>query len=562
MNLRGIIRRWLAGPAPDDDFWYSAVPFASGGPVTASAAMQHTAVAGCVRILSHTIASLPVITYRRRADGGKDRAPDYWLHDLLRVRANRVQTSVEFWRMVVRHLALRGRAYVYTAPKGGRATELMPMHPDCVTVRRMADGRAMFRYTDPYTHESVEFGDGEVWFLKGDGDDPLDPCSPIEQHRRTIGDALTVDQYAGRFFENDGRPPGVVYTDKVFKDEPTRQAFKRSLHEAQTGANRGKLMVLEAGLKYQQTGLSNADAQFLETRRYNVADIARIFGVPLVLLQETDKATSWGTGLEQFNRMFLEHTIRPWLVLLESSILCHLVPEIDRREYFAEFMADALNRGQTKERYDAYAVGITHGFLTRNEVRGFENMNPMEGLDEPVMTLNIAKDKPAEEAEDEPVVDEEARAALAALTPRVDRIEQRSDQLTARIDGVSDGLSSKAESSDLHAANRFHVERLDSASAELRQQIASVSDHSQKTKETVDTDLAHFDGVLRANSGRIEEVEKQGHKLREKVEYQGKAIAAVGGKADALLGRGTRKRVTERDAHGEIVEIVETPVEH
>ena len=561
MNLRGIIRRWLAGPAPDDDFWYSSVPYVSGGAVTPSSAMQHTAVAGCVRILSHTIASLPVITYRRRDDGGKDRAADYWLHDLLRVRANRVQTAVEFWRMVVRHLALRGRCYVYTAPQGGRATELMPMHPDCVEVRRMGDGRPMFRYSDPHTREIIDFGDGEVWFLKGDGDDPLDPCSPIEQHRRTIGDAITVDRYAGRFFENDGRPPGVVYTDKVFKDEPTRQAFKRSLHEAQSGNNRGKLMVLEAGLKYQQTGLSNADAQFLEMRRYNVADIARIFGVPLVLLQETDKATSWGTGLEQFNRMFLEHTIRPWLVLLESSILCHLVPEADRRTYFAEFMADALNRGQTKERYDAYSIGITNGFLTRNEVRRFENLNPLDGLDEPVMTLNIAKDEPDDDSEPEPVVDEEARQALAALAPRVASLEDVSVRSAVWMAEQTACMERKAEASDV-ATLRFHVEQQQTAQAELRVAVEKHVESLGGVLSKHGENLADVSGFLRVHDLKLDALEPAVIKLREKLEYQGKAIAATGAKADALLGRGTRKRVTERDAHGEIVEIVETPVEH
>lgn len=389
-----ILSRLFAGDPtpsshpPEDDFWWGPVDTAtkSGVRVDADSAMRISAVFGCIRIISETLASLPNIVYKRLADDGKERARDHWAYSLLRYRPNPWQTAVEFYEMMTAHCALRGNAFAEIVWTGaGVVDRLVPLHPDRVKIDYLENGRMRYRYRDPLTGQERPLLQDDVFHLRGLSMDGRVGLSVIGYQRETVGLTMAANDYGARFFMNDATPRIVLTHPDHFKDKPARDRFRASFNENVTGQNRHGTAILEDGIKIEKMGVSNEDAQFLETRRYQVADIARIFRVPLVLLQETEKSTSWGTGIEQFMLAFVIHCIRPWAIRWEQSLQRHFLTDgegDDPGENFCEFLMDALLRGDLKSRYDAYKIGIDAGFLVPNEARRFENMNPIDGGDE------------------------------------------------------------------------------------------------------------------------------------------------------------------------------------
>lgn len=412
-----------ASEPPDSDFWYAPIaPMAAGMRVNSDTAMRTSAVFGCVRIISETLASLPLITYRR-LERGKERASGHQLYNLLRYRPNVGQTAFEFVEMMTAHALLRGNGYAYMDFDGaGQLRQLIPWHPDRVRVDEMENGRLRFLYRDPKTLREQTYREDEVFHLRGLSLDGRLGVSVIEYQRETIGVTLAAQDYGARFFQNDAKPSLVLKHPGHFNDKEARERFARSWRAAHGGPNRSGTAVLEDGMSAEKLSMSNEDAQFLETRRFQVADVARIFRVPLVLLQETEKSTSWGSGIEQFMLAFVIHCIRPWAVRWEHMLQRSLFGDDegdDSGEYFVEFLLDALLRGDLKTRVDSYSKGIRDGWMTRNEAREKENMNPLPGLDEPMTQLNMGRERDAGDKPDERPDDETAseivRREIAAI---------------------------------------------------------------------------------------------------------------------------------------------------
>ena len=411
---------------PEDDFWYGDV-----GPMTRAGvridgdnAMRISAVYGCVRIISETLGSLPLITYRRLSDGGKERAPKHWVYPLLHHRPNRWQTTIEFVEMMTAHCVLRGNAYARPVWAGnGTVEQLIPLHPDHMRMAHLPNGRMQYRYQNPVSMQEEVYLEDEIFHLRGLSLDGHMGLSVIGYQRETIGMTLAAQEYGARFFAKDATPTLLLKHPGHFPDAPTREAFKKSWRSAQRGGS--GTAVLEDGLSVEKLGVSNEDAQFLETRKFQIADVARIFRVPLVLLQETEKSTSWGTGIEQFMLAFVIHCMRPWAVRWEQALGRAFLEDLggdEGGEYFAEFLLTALLRGDQKSRYESYSSGIQAGWLTRNEARGFENMNPLPGLDAPLAPMNMAspgqsrpRQPPAEEPADDDEDDAEAAARLVEV---------------------------------------------------------------------------------------------------------------------------------------------------
>lgn len=378
--------------SPDSDFWFTPLFAAAGGRrVSADQALSVSAVFACVRIIAETIGSLPCITYRRLARG-KERATDHPMYALLRYHPNERQTALEFFEMMTAHVALRGNGYAEKVYRGPVLEQLVPLHPDCMRVDRLDNGRLGYLYTNPHTHERVRYLEDEILHVRGLSLDGMMGVSVLTYAARTIASAAAADEYGARFFENDATPGGILKHPAHFADKEKRDAFKRAWQQAQSGTNRGKTAVLEDGMTFEQIGLSNADAQFIESRRWGVEDICRIFRVPLVLVGETTKSTSWGSGVEQFMISFITHTMRPWFVRWEQALQRDfLADDSPDDEYFAEFLAEAMLRGDTTARGAFYKAGIVDGWMTRNEVRERENLNPLPGLDEPLEPLNMVR---------------------------------------------------------------------------------------------------------------------------------------------------------------------------
>jgi len=367
--------------------------------VSADSAMRLTAVYACVRILSETMASLPFVLYRTDVSGGKVRVTNHWLYRLFARRPNRFQNPFEWREMMQGHLALRGNAYNrIVSNASGEITELVPIHPDRIRIEILASGEFRYRVTDRDGRESV-LPRGEVWHLRGLSSDGLLGMSPIEIARESVGMALAAQDYGARFFANDAKPTGGwIEFPGSFKDAEAKKVFRESYQQAQSGANRGKVLVLENGMKFHEVGVTNRDAQFLELRKFQITDIARLFRVPPHMIGDLDRATF--SNIEQQSLEFVMHTMTPWAERWEASIEAELLPDDDGLEI--EFDFANLMRGDAASRAGYYQSGIQNGWLTRNEARLAENLNPLEGLDEPLRPLNMTEESDAEKAEDEP----------------------------------------------------------------------------------------------------------------------------------------------------------------
>lgn len=417
--------------SPYGSFWFEPVTTrtGSGMRVTADRAMHLPVVYACVRVLSESFSVLPMRLYRKSA-GKKTLINDHWLYDLLCRRPNQWQTPFEWREMMQGHLAMRGNAFnQIVTDRRGNITDLVPLHPDRVKIE-LLDGSEFdyrYRYTDRFGQQRV-FTRGELWHIRGLSGDGIVGMNPIEIAREAVGLGLAAQDYGARFFQNDAKPGGGwIEFPGSFKDKAARDQFRESFQAAQTGLNRGKIAVLELGMKFHELGLTNKDSQFLEARQYQVSDIARMFRVPPHLVGDLSKATF--SNIEQQSLDFVIHTMTPWALRWESSIKTNLLLEADSN-IEVEFDFAGLLRGDQAARATYYHNGILDGWMTRNEARRSENMEPLDGLDEPLRPLNMveesdaedeegdqeASEPPAQEAQEPKPAEQDAAARLAALS--------------------------------------------------------------------------------------------------------------------------------------------------
>jgi len=420
-------------------FWFNPLGFgnSAGMRVSPDTAMRIGAVYASVRVLSETMASLPFCLTRPRADGGKDRVTDHWAYRLFNRRPNEFQTPFEFREMLQGHLALRGNAYsqIFTNQKG-EITDLLPISPDAITVEILENGDYRYRVR-LRNGDTTVLSRSEVWHLRGLSSDGILGLSPIAMARESFGAALAAQDYSNRFFSNDAKPTGGwLEMPGVFKDAEARKVFQESLQNAQSGSNRHKLMVLDNGMKYHEVGINNRDSQFLELRQYQVTDIARIFRIPPHLIGDLSRATF--TNIEQQSLEFATYTMTPWAERWESSIESQLLLDSDNLE--VEFDFDNLLRGDQAARAAFYSSGINAGWLTRNEARVAENLNPIEGLDEPLVPLNMVEDDGETEASETSELPPQDTAS-ARYQARLNAILQSSvDRLARREIGMIAGF--------------------------------------------------------------------------------------------------------------------------
>lgn len=384
--------------SPWGDFWFNPVQTGlyGGLAVTPDTAMRLSAVYACVRVLTETFVSLPPVLYRK--NGRKSRpVVDHWLYRLLCHRPNRYQNAFEWREMLQGHLVLRGNAYnLIVANSRGVITELMPVHPDKISQHVNADGSYYYVITDRAGKQTA-YKRGDIWHIKGLMPDIYRGYNPIELEREVIGLGLAAQSYGNTFFQNDARPAsGWIESPVFFGDKDKRTAFIESIQAAQSGAKRGKMMVLEGGMKYHPVSVNNTDAQYLETRKFNRSEIAGLFRVPAHLINDLEKATF--SNIEQLDGAFAKHTMQPWCERWEASIEADLLGEDESVE--VEFDFTRLLRGDAKSRSNYYHNGILDGWLTRNEARQMENLDPIEGLDEPLRPLNMMPEHEAEEMND------------------------------------------------------------------------------------------------------------------------------------------------------------------
>lgn len=350
----------------------------SGQVVTERSSMQITAVYACVRVLSEAVASLPLHFYQYKEDGSKEKALKHPLYFLLHDEPNPEMTSFIFRETMMAHLLLWGNFYCQILRNGkGEVIGLYPLMPNRMTVDR--DERGQLYYS--YQHQSDEAGTmknetvilrpDDVMHIPGLGFDGLIGYSPIAIAKNALGTSMACDEYASKFFANGAAPSGVLTHPGVVKDV---QRLRENFEEAYAGVtNMHKTIVLEEGMKYEPISINPQDSQFLETRKFQTDEIARIFRVPPHLIQDLEYATF--SNIEEQSLEFVTYVLQPWLVRIESSISKSLLSEKEKGKYFARFNVDGLLRGNYESRMQGYATAISNGFMCVNDVRMLENLD-------------------------------------------------------------------------------------------------------------------------------------------------------------------------------------------
>lgn len=354
----------------------------SGVVVTPETAMRTSAVYGCARILSASMAALPFRLYRRLPDGGRERATRHPLYPLLAQLPNPYETAYDSIERAMVSILLRGNAYWrIVRASSGAIQQLVQLHPDSVEIVSVG-GVPTYRLRVEGGFETLL--PGEVWHVRGLSLDGFRGCSVIEYARESIGAGIAAERHAGSFFENGARPSGVLQHPGELS-EAAKSAIEKTWREKYAA---GGLAVLEEGMKYEPIAMTNEDAQFLESRQFQVEDIARFFGVPLHMLGVKGAASF--ASAEQQGIDFVTYTLLPWMVRFSQSVYRDLLLVSEREELFAEHDYNAFLRGDALTRFNAYGIGRNWGWLSANDVRRAENLSPIENGNVYMQPVNMA----------------------------------------------------------------------------------------------------------------------------------------------------------------------------
>jgi len=348
----------------------------AGKSVTVSSAIQMSTVYACVRVIAETIASLPLHVYEVTGKGNM-KATEHPLYHVLHDEPNLEMTSFILRETMLSHLLLWGNSYCQIIRSGRtQVIGLYPLMPDHMEVDRDSSGNLKYTYTTS-EGRTVLLSADDVLHIPGLGFDGVMGYSPIALERNAIGLGLAAEEYGGKFFANGARPSGVLTHPNTVKD-PKR--LRESWNTAYGGsANANKVCILEEGMTYAPISIPNSEAQFLETRKFQVEEICRIFRVPPHLVCNLDRATF--SNIEHSSIDFAVHTIRPWLVRIEQAINRALFSDQEKARFFVRFNIDGLMRGDYKSRMEGYAIARQNGWMSSNDIRELENLNPLSDED-------------------------------------------------------------------------------------------------------------------------------------------------------------------------------------
>ena len=357
---------------------------ASGKRVNERSAMQMTAVYSCVRILSEAVAGLPLHLYQYTDRGSREKAADNPLYFLLHDEPNTEMTSFVFRETLMTHLLLWGNAYSQIIRNGkGEVMGLYPLMPDRMTVNRDEKGRLYYEYMvssdDAKTLKdgTVRLSPYDVLHIPGLGFDGLVGYSPIAMAKNAIGLAIAAEEYGSKFYANGAAPSGILeYPGTVKEPDKVRESWNAGFGGS---SNAHKIAVLEEGMKYTPISISPNEAQFLETRKFQINEIARIFRVPPHMVGDLEKSSF--SNIEQQSLEFVKYTLEPWLVRWEQAMQRSLIPQDDKSRYFIKFNVDGLLRGDYQSRMQGYATARQNGWMSANDIRELENLDRIPAED-------------------------------------------------------------------------------------------------------------------------------------------------------------------------------------
>lgn len=363
----------------------------AGHSVTPDTAMQRSAAWACVRLNARTVGSLPIKVYQKTPDGKRRLATEHPLHAIINATPNHEQTAMEFWEGQATALNLRGFAYAEKKKLGGRLVALLPMDPDRVTVYRTASGERRYRYYSK-SGQPRDLAEDDVFHLRGFGAGGDNGLSPIGYARQTLSASAAAEEVAGRTFASGLQLAGFVEDQPGAKTTNDQRKDLIELFKQFEGSSRaGKVMPLPPGFSFKPLNMTPEDAQLLETRRFNIEEICRWFGVfPILIGHAADGQTMWGSGVEQINLAWLTLYLGPELQRIEQAIEKQLLTAVDiARGYYVEFKVDALLRADSAGRAKLMSAQAQNGLKTRNELRALDNDEPMPGGDVLTVQSNL-----------------------------------------------------------------------------------------------------------------------------------------------------------------------------
>lgn len=358
--------------------------------VTETSALKITTVFACVRIISETIASLPLFVYKRLDNGGKNRDPSHPLYTLLHDSPNPEMSAFDFWETITHWVLTWGNGYAEIERDGsGKVVALWPIPPNLVMPRRRTSDRQLVYDVTLDNGSMVTLPPEKILHFHGLGWDGRVGYSPIDMAREALSFAKATEIYGSNFFHQGGQPSGVLEMEGTLKDQNAADRLREQWMSIHGGVeNSHRIAVLENGLKYKPISLPPNSAQFLETRKFQKADIAQMYRVPLHMINELDRATF--SNIEHQSIEFVVHTIRPYLVRFEQELKRKLFVTNSDNRYFAEWLVDGLLRGDAKSRNEALQIQRQNGIINADEWREIENMNPIEDGSGKVYLVNSA----------------------------------------------------------------------------------------------------------------------------------------------------------------------------
>ena len=388
----------------------------SGKRVNERTAMQITAVYACIRILAESVAQLPLHLYKYNSTGGKERATEHSLYKLLHDEPNPEMTSFVFRETLMTHLLLYGNAYAQIIRNGkGEVLALYPLMANRMTVDRNEKGELYYKYqhsqdeANTMKGSTVTLKPRDVFHIVGLSADGIVGYSPIAMAKNAIGMSIACEEYGSKFFNNGAVPGGVLeHPDQLKNPEKVRESWTNTFGGSQ---NAGKVAVLEEGMKYHPISIPNNEAQFLETRKFQINEIARIFRIPPHMIGDLEKSSF--SNIEQQSLEFVKYTLEPWVARWEQAIVRSLLNENEKKDYFVKFNLEGLLRGDYQSRMEGYAVGRQNGWMSANDIRQLENLDQIseeEGgnaylVNGNMIPLKFAKEKLNTEEKDEEVLE-------------------------------------------------------------------------------------------------------------------------------------------------------------
>lgn len=351
--------------------------------VTEETALQLSSVWACVRLLSETVASLPVNVYRKTPNG-REIDTEHWFAQLMATKPNRYQTKVEFYESLMLNLTLHGNCYARKIVVNGRIRSLMPLMSPQIEVALLDDGSVVYTYTAD--GNVTVLSSESIWHVKLYGNGIVGK-SPLAFARNIIGISQAAETAVSKIYQNGGKPSGVLSLDVLLT--PEQRALVRQNFSTLTTGTDDRLLVLEKGMKFDPVSMSPQDIELLASRRFQTEEICRWFGVPSVMVNDTSGSTTWGSGIEQIVAGFYKLTLRPYLERFEASIVANLFTPEEAKQYEVEFDFEGLLRSDLKSRLEGYRTAIAGTILTPNEVRRIEGWSPVEGGDKLLSQVNM-----------------------------------------------------------------------------------------------------------------------------------------------------------------------------